>query len=95
MPSRQLRPAEAPDGHMSAQTRHSPQRLSSIGSPTGRGASVSTLANRCAPPNSGVISSAIFPIHPSPARVATVLCCTRTERVLSSMPPVEGQASAR
>ena len=74
VPTCQSVPSSAPAEHFCAQTEHPPQRLSFTGGSAGSGASVSRLDRRTAPPYSFVTSRKFFPIHPSPARVATALC---------------------
>ena len=73
LPQTQFFPWGAPPGQISTQTRQFPQRDWSIGSSAMNGASVRTEVSRTALPNVRVMRRAFFPIHPRPARVATVL----------------------
>ena len=67
-------PVKALPGQLRTQTVQLPQRLSEAGRSGGSGASVTRLDSRTALPYSSVTSRQLFPIQPSPARAATVLC---------------------
>jgi len=69
----QFSPVEACAGHTSTHLVQVPQREASIGIPTDKSASVSTVVIRTAEPNCFVTSKAVFPIQPRPALVAVVL----------------------
>jgi len=73
-PLSQFSPSMALAGQRSRHFVQSPHRESSTGLPASTVASVSTVASRTAGPYLCVINSADLPIHPRPARVATVLC---------------------
>ena len=58
---------------------HFPHFDFNMGLPISRGASVKTDDSLSADPYSFVVNNADFPIHPSPARVAIVLCGSSNE----------------
>ena len=84
MPGLQRAPFSAWPGQASTHRRQDPQKLLRIGVSGGSGASVRSVERRTALPNSFVTSRQLFPIHPSPARVAAVLCGSGEVRFLSS-----------
>ena len=84
----QFLPKIALVGQRSTQLVQSPQRESSIGLAVSSGASVSTDARRTAGPWLDVINNADLPIHPRPARVATVLCGSDVVSVFMADPSI-------
>jgi len=66
-------PVGAKTGQAKRQQLQLPQKDCSTGFPAGRGASVMTVHNLTADPNSRVTSKAHLPIQPRPERVAAVL----------------------